>query len=241
MSKKTMKAEIYFAGNIKREKGEDGNGRTIAGTAIVFNSRSLPQWADEDEVAYEVIDEGAVDDDTIKNSDILLTMFHDREKLLGRSRNGEGTMTVSIDKNGVSFVCEMPNTTNGNDALVSIDRGDITGCSFIGMVAYDDIEKVTLPDKDDAGRIVCEYHIKKITSIADFTITPSPAYPATETEIKRELKDFEAAAEQQRTQQKKKEDEEKLRLEREQKVKEEVEKMRKAANKADWFQALRYR
>lgn len=81
MKKKTIRTEIYFAGNIRREESGDG-GRTVTGLAIVFGQRSLPQWADEDEVAYEVIDEGAVDESTIRNSDILLTMFHDREKLL---------------------------------------------------------------------------------------------------------------------------------------------------------------
>lgn len=232
MKKKTLKAEIYFAGNIKREKDEDGGGRTVTGLAIVFGERSLPQWADEDEVAYEVIDEGAVDENTIKNSDILLTMFHDRERLLGRSRNGEGTMKVGVDKKGVSFSCEMPDTTNGNDALVSIDRGDITGCSFIGMAAYDDIEKVTLPDPDEAGRTVREYHIRKISDLKDFTITPSPAYPATGTEIKRELEEAVAASGKVHDPDDPSPEEgldmveERLKIERERKSKEQVEEMR---------------
>ena len=93
---KTIKTEAFFAGNIRRDKNDEGNGRTITGTAIVFGQRSLPLWAGEDEVAYEVIDEAAVDENTIKGSDILLTMFHDREKLLGRCRNGKGDLVVAI-------------------------------------------------------------------------------------------------------------------------------------------------
>ncbi len=37
------------------------------------------------------------------------------------------------------------------------------------------------------GRTVCEYHVKKIINLKDFTLTPSPAYLSTDTEIKREL------------------------------------------------------
>lgn len=218
--KKIIKAELFFAGNIRREKSEDGNGRTITGNAIVFGQRSHPLWAYEDEIAYEVIDREAVDENTIKNSDILLTMFHDREKLLGRCRNGVGTMQCSVDKNGVSFSCELADTAIGNEALSAVDRGDITGCSFIGDAAYDDYEKVILDDKDEAGRIVTEYHVKKILALKDFTITPSPAYPTTDTEIKRELEGLQSSKE-------KADNEEKLRLEREESSRKQVEEMRK--------------
>lgn len=222
MKKKTIKTEVFFSGNIRREKGGGGNGRTITGTAIVFGVRSNPLWADEDEVAYEVIDEDAVDGNTIAASDILLTMFHDREKLLGRCRSGKGTMQCSVDGKGVSFSCELPDTAIGNEALSAVERGDITGCSFIGDVAYDDYEKVTLDGKDEAGRIVCEYHVKKIQVLRDFTITPSPAYESTDTEIKRELEGLLSSRE-------KAAHEEELRLEREQESRRQVEEMRKSA------------
>lgn len=218
--KKIIKAELFFAGNIRREKSEDGSGRTIAGTSIVFGSRSTPLWADEDEVAYEVIDREAVNADTIKQSDILLTMFHDREKLLGRCRNGKGTMSCSVDDKGVHFSCELPDTAIGNEALSAVDRGDITGCSFIGDVAIDDYEKVVLDGQDEAGRRVIEYHVKNILALKDFTITPSPAYPTTDTEIKRELEGLQSSKE-------KADNEEKLRLEREESSRKQVEEMRK--------------
>lgn len=184
---KTIKTEAFFTGNIRREQNDGGDSRVITGNAIVFGQRSLPLWADEDEIAYEVIDKGAVDDNVIAGSDILLTMFHDREKLLGRCRNGKGTMQCSVDGKYVSFSCEVADTALGNEALSTVGRGDITGCSFIGDVAYDDIEKITLDGKDEAGRTVCEYHVKKIINLKDFTLTPSPAYLSTDTEIKREL------------------------------------------------------
>lgn len=221
MNKKTIRTEAFFSGNIRREKSEDGSGRTIAGTSIVFGSRSTPLWADEDEVAYEVIDREAVNADTIKQSDILLTMFHDREKLLGRCRNGKGTMSCSVDDKGVHFSCELPDTAIGNEALSAVDRGDITGCSFIGDVAYDDYEKVVLDGQDEAGRRVIEYHVKSILTLHDFTITPNPAYIATDTEIKRELEGLLTARERA-------DHEEKIRIEREESVKKQVEEMRKA-------------
>lgn len=218
---KIIRTELYFAGNIRREKSDEGKeSRTITGTAIVFGQRSTPLWIEDGEAAYEVIDENAVTEDTINSSDILLTMFHDREKLLGRCRNGKGTMTCSLDKSGVSFACELADTAIGNEALSAVDRGDISGCSFIGWVAKDDYEKVVTDEKDEYGNTVVEYHVKNILSLQDFTITPSPAYETTSTEIKRELKGLQSARELH--------DKDKERIERERLSKQQVDEMHKA-------------
>lgn len=218
---KRIRTEFYFAGNIRREKSDEGKeSRTITGTAIVFGQRSTPLWIEDGEAAYEVIDEGAVTEDTINSSDILLTMFHDRERLLGRCRNGKGTMTCSLDKSGVSFACELADTAIGNEALSAVDRGDISGCSFFGLVASSDYEKVITDEKDEYGNTVVEYHVKNILSLQDFTITPSPAYETTSTEIKRELKGLQPVRELH--------DKDKERIERERLSKEQVEEMRKA-------------
>lgn len=218
---KIIRTELYFAGNIRREKSYNGTKiRTITGTAIVFGQRSTPLWIEDGEAAYEVIDENAVTEDTINSSDILLTMFHDREKLLGRCRNGKGTMTCSLDKSGVSFACELADTAIGNEALSAVDRGDISGCSFIGLVAKGDYEKVVTDEKDEYGNTVVEYHVKNILSLQDFTITPSPAYETTSTEIKRELKGLQSARELH--------DKDKERIERERLSKQQVDEMHKA-------------
>jgi HK97 family phage prohead protease len=43
-------------------------------------------------------------------------------------RTGAGTLSLREDDKGLAFENELPDTTDGNDLVVSIDRGDIPEC-----------------------------------------------------------------------------------------------------------------
>ena len=77
-----------------REAGEgEAPSRTIVGRAILFNVPSRPLWADEDEEAVEVIAPEAITREILDACDIKMTMFHDRQLILARSKQGKGTLT----------------------------------------------------------------------------------------------------------------------------------------------------
>lgn len=175
-----IQREFKVEGLQLRTNSDGTKSRTIEGYAILFNSPSVNMYEDEREVIREIIAPSAVSRELLDNSDIVMTMFHDNKIILARSKNGDGTLSYDIDKRGVSFSFEAPNTIDGDKAVELVSRGDIDGCSFAFRTRYWDEDYVTCRSETIDGKIVSTYEIRKIKSLHDFTLTPSPAYPETE-------------------------------------------------------------
>lgn len=149
---------------------EGENGRTVEGYAIVFNQRSRVLYDKAKKKAFvEVVEPRAVTKDFLDNMDIKLLFNHDSNMLLGRSVFGYGSLTYEIDDYGVRYRCELPNTTDGNNVLELIKRGDIFGCSF--AFNYD---KDGCVDSKVGGENLRT--IIKFAAISDFSIVVDPAY-----------------------------------------------------------------
>ncbi len=208
-----------------RENTEDNNtgkSRIIAGYAVLFNTPSAPLWSDEDGDACEVIAATAITEDFLNRQDIKMTMFHDRQLMLARSKNGEGTLSYKVDEKGVYFEFEAPNTVDGDKALELVRRGDISGCSFAFVTRYYDsdfVERSSVIDENNLNHIT--YTVKAITGIYDFTLAADPSYPDTSVEA-REL--VSSLRETERP-----ENNEKKEREKQAKVSEQVREMRSAA------------
>lgn len=178
------KREIFTASQLRlREIDGIEESRTITGYAILFDVPSAPLYEDEDEVIREVIAPEAVSLELLDNSDIKMTMFHDRQLLLARSNKGSGTLSYGIDDKGVYFEFEAPDTADGDKAIELVKRGDIAGCSFAFSTRYYDRafveESVVHGDK-----VEVTYRVKVITGIYDFTLAADPAYPDTSVEAR---------------------------------------------------------
>lgn len=172
-----------------REAPEGGAAsRTITGYAILFGVPSEPLYDYEDEEAREVIAPGAVTKELLDGCDIKMTMFHDRQLILARSKNGAGTLTYGVDDKGVYFEFEAPNTVDGDKALELVRRGDISGCSFAFSTHYYDSAYVQRTVQRVDGKTIITYTVNVITGIYDFTLAADPAYPDTNCEAEvREL------------------------------------------------------
>lgn len=172
-----------------REAGEgEAPSRTITGYAVLFNTPSAPLYSYDDEEAFEVISPSAITREFLDQCDIKMTMFHDRQLILARSRNGEGTLSYDVDEKGVSFRFDAPNTADGDKALEMIRRGDISGCSFMFSTHYFDEAYVSRDIQRINGKTRITYTVKRITNIYDFTLAADPAYPDTSCETEaREL------------------------------------------------------
>ena len=171
-----------------REREDGGESRTITGYAILFAVPSEPLYAYDDEEAREVIAPGAVTKELLDGWDIKMTMFHDRQLILARSKNGTGTLSYTVDDKGVAFEFEAPNTVDGDKALELVRRGDIAGCSFAFSTHYYDRAYVSRDAQRVDGKTVITYTVKVITGIYDFTLAADPAYPDTNCEAEtREL------------------------------------------------------
>jgi HK97 family phage prohead protease len=98
-------------------------GNKLAGVAVPYNSLS------EDLGGFqEMFLPGAFADCLAKNPDVRCLWNHDSSNVLGRTT--AGTLRLKDDALGLHFECDLPSTSAGQDARVSIERGDVTQCSF---------------------------------------------------------------------------------------------------------------
>lgn len=156
-----------------REVGEGQESRTIEGYAIVFGRESI-LLNDFWDNYKEIIEREAVTQELLDNSDIKMTLWHNREKLLARRNKGNGTLEVGIDDKGVWYRFDAPNTPDGNTALELVRRGDLAGSSFIYTTNEADSVRY---DKLEDGTVV--RHVLSISRIYDMTIASDPAYEDT--------------------------------------------------------------
>lgn len=159
---------------------KDAEGRNISGYAAVFNSTS------NDLGFIETIDPGAITEDTILRSDVVATMNHDQEKVLARSKYGQGTLHLTVDERGLKYEYEAPNTTLGNDLVEMIKRGDLDSASFAFTVSQD--EDAQKWEKRDG-----QYYrtIYKIDKLFDIAAVWHPAYDEASTTLRSQQEQYE--------------------------------------------------
>lgn len=168
-----------------READEGLKSRTIEGHAIVFGVRSvnLTPRSPYREV-YEVMERGCISTDLLNRSDVVLTAFHDNTAILGRWRQGKGTLGLQLDARGLRATCDLADTERANELLSAIQRKDISGMSFAFTADEDDSENGVsyeqLDERSADGKEVWIRHVKRVTGLYDVTIAGHPAYPQTD-------------------------------------------------------------
>lgn len=181
---KIIERSVYAGGLHLRESGAgEPASRTIEGYAVRFGSPSVSFGQENGKEVREYIAPEALTREVLEVSDIRMTMFHDSHIILARSKQGKGTLSWDVDEKGVSFSFEAPRTMDGDKALELVGRGDVDGCSFAFRLDIGDPEAVSREESD--GEV--SYTIRKVVDVRDFTLTDSPAYPATECAAYRDL------------------------------------------------------
>ena len=237
------------------QEGQQEN-RTIEGRPIVFGVRSvnLTPWSSTRKV-YEVLEPGCISRELLQKSDVVLNLNHSNmvPDVLGRYRNTDrDTLSLELRGDGIDCRCELPNTSNANDTLELIKRGDINGMSFAFEDDYEDTENgVSYERTNDVedGKEVWLRHVKKITGLYDVSIVTHPAYEQTtvgmreasdaidkaiEEQLKRECGDDEAKkkAEEEEAAKRAAEEEAKKKAEQEEAAKREAEAKAKEEQEA---------
>lgn len=153
---------------IRAEKDEK-RGNIIIGRPIVYGSKTNIGGIFE-----EVIEKGALKKTNLE--DVRFLVNHDQSKIpLARSRRNSknSTMQLSVDDEGMEIKVELDveNNTEARNLYSAIERGDITGMSF--MFGIND-EKWEGLDTDYPTR-----HILSISTVVEVSAVTFPAYEAT--------------------------------------------------------------
>ena len=176
--------DLQVSGLRVREAGEGENSRTIEGRAVVYGVRSvnLTPWSQSREV-YEIMEPGCITQDLLNRSDVVLTAFHDNTAILGRWRQGKGTLNLSLDCRGLLVECTLAKTNRADELLSAIERGDISGMSFAFTADEEDRECGVSYEKLDersGDKEIWLRHVKRVKGLYDVTIAGHPAYPQTD-------------------------------------------------------------
>ena len=167
MEMKKKEIRTFDITNLSTRDVTENNSRIVTGYAAVFNSRTL-LW----EGLEEVISPGAFSK-ALSNSDVRCLFDHDWGKVLGRTKSG--TLRLEEDERGLKFEVELPNTTDANNLIESMRRGDIDQCSF-GFIPT---EETWDYNTDPVLRTVNEVELFEVS------IVSLPAYEDTEATLAR--------------------------------------------------------
>ena len=109
-------------------------------------------------------------------ADVRALFNHDSNYLLGRTASG--TCRLVEDAVGLRFEIDLPDTQAGRDVAVSVERGDLTGCSF--SFAPDS----TAWSRDEARGL----EVREVQSVRLFDVGPVtyPAYKGTSVALRSE-------------------------------------------------------
>lgn len=157
-----------FDFEVRAEQNED-HGHFLTGTPIVFGERTDLGWYDE------IIEDGALTDTDLR--DVRFLVNHNTDMIpLARSRNNNANSTMQLSvvpEKGMDIRVDLDteNNTEARSLYSAVERGDISGMSFMFAVnedAWDDL------DTEHPTR-----HIRSFSKVYEVSAVTFPAYEAT--------------------------------------------------------------
>lgn len=147
-------------------------GRTISGTALVFDSWSNTLYEPMIGPFQEKIQRSALTQEILDNSDIVANMDHSKDYIMARCKYGKGNLQLSLNDNGLDFRFDCPETVKGEELLQHVKRGEIDSCSFAFTLPEDG--EIWYKEND----VLCR-EITKFDKIWDVACVFYPAYEQT--------------------------------------------------------------
>lgn len=161
---------------------EEADSRKVEGYALLFDTPS-------DNLGFEeVIERGALDG-VIERSNVFALLNHDQRRgILARSKNGKGTLLLSVDNKGLRYSFEAPNTMLGDELLEHLKRGNISESSFAFTVDGETWEK-----KSDGTwkRTISKFEeLYDVSPVYDAAYSKTSVYTRGRDEKEREMKEL---------------------------------------------------
>lgn len=162
-----MKEIRAFDFEVRADQSEE-HGHFLSGRPIVFDQRTNLGWYDE------IINRGALSGTDLK--DVRFLINHNTDMIpLARSRNNNAnsTMQMSVDDEGMAIRVDLDteNNAEAKSLYSAVERGDITGMSFMFTVGSD-----TWADKESEHPTRTINTIDKVFEVSAVTF---PAYEQT--------------------------------------------------------------
>ena len=163
-----MSKEIrLFDFEVRAEENEE-HGHFLTGRPIVYDQRTDLGWFDE------IIDRGALDYTDLK--DVRFLVNHNTDMIpLARSRNNNENSTMQLipdeDGMGIRVDLDTENNAEARSLYSAVQRGDISGMSFMFSVDKDSWDDV---DSNHPTR-----HVRSIKKVLEVSAVTFPAYTQT--------------------------------------------------------------
>ena len=164
-----MKKEIRaFEFEVRAEQNEE-HGKFLTGMPIVYGERTDLGWYDE------IIADGALDETDLR--DVRFLVNHNTDMIpLARSRNNNANSTMQMETipgKGMAIRVDLDTENNADSRSLysAVERGDITGMSFMFIVDKDSWEDI---GTEHPTRTVLSF--RKVFEVSACTF---PAYEAT--------------------------------------------------------------
>lgn len=154
----------------KLECRREGDNRTIAGHAAVFNRDSELLFG----TFIERIAPGAFAESIARPDDVRALINHDGNLILGR--NLSGTLQLKEDEQGLYVIIDAPKTSYAQDLIESMTRGDVTQMSF----GFETVEDTWTRGHNGAPDIRTLMKVK----LFDVSAVTFPAYPDTDVAVR---------------------------------------------------------
>ena len=157
-----------FNFEVRAEENEE-HGHFLTGSPIVYNERTDLGWYDE------IIDDGALGNTDLR--DVRFLVNHNTDMIpLARSRNNNANSTMQmsvVPEKGMDIRVDLDteNNTDARSLYSAVQRGDISGMSFMFAVDGDAWENL---DSDHPTR-----HIRSFAKVYEVSAVTFPAYEAT--------------------------------------------------------------
>lgn len=157
---------------MRAEQTESGVG-IVTGRPIVYDTKTDLGWFDE------IIARGALDKTDLR--DVRFLVNHDLSRIpLARSRNNNAnsTMQMTVDDRGMAIRVnlDIENNTDARNLYSAIDRGDISGMSFMFRVDGEEWQDL---ESDHPTRIITQ-----IANVVEVSAVTFPAYEDTEISVR---------------------------------------------------------
>ena len=163
-----MSKEIrLFDFEVRAEENEE-HGHFLTGRPIVYDQRTDLGWFDE------IIDRGALDYTDLKDVRFLVNHNTDMIPLVrSRNNNENSTMQLIPDENGMGIRVDLDteNNAEARSLYSAVQRGDISGMSFMFSVDKDSWDDV---DSNHPTR-----HVRSIKKVLEVSAVTFPAYTQT--------------------------------------------------------------